>query len=191
MASASASTHARIIRRLLRVNHSGEHGAVAIYTSQIAKAQTRYPEILPWLEETLSHELQHRTAFFEAMPSRNAKPYRAMYVWKHGGAMLGWVTSLFGKNGVMICTAAVERTVHRHLVEQINFLQKYDPALGETVSRILVEEDQHLVAAERQHDPTSIFAKMLSGVVSAATETLILISTRGDSLKLRRALQEH
>ncbi len=184
-----ASGPERIIRRLLRVNHSGEHGAVAIYSSQIAKAKTRYPEILPWLEETLSHELQHRAAFLEAMPSRSAKPCRAMYVWKYGGAILGRITSLFGKNGVMICTAAVERTVHRHLAEQLSFLQKHDPALAETVSRILIEEGQHLETAERQHNRNSVFAKLLSGAVSFSTEMLILVSTRGDSLRLSRALQ--
>ncbi|WP_425410990.1 demethoxyubiquinone hydroxylase family protein [Hyphococcus sp.] len=180
----------RIIRRLLRVNHSGEHGAVAIYSSQIAGAKKRYPEILPWLEETLSHEIQHRAAFLDAMPARNAKPCRAMYVWKHGGAVLGWITSLFGKSGVMICTAAVERTVHGHLVEQIAFLRTNDPQLAETVSCILSEEDQHLEAAERQHNSNSFFAKLLSSVVSLATETLILVSTRGDSLRLRAKLSK-
>ncbi|MEM9234257.1 MAG: demethoxyubiquinone hydroxylase family protein, partial [Pseudomonadota bacterium] len=29
----------RIIRRILRVNHAGEHGAVSIYGAQIAKAR--------------------------------------------------------------------------------------------------------------------------------------------------------
>ena len=181
---------ARIIRRLLRVNHSGEHGAVAIYSSQIASAQKRYPEILPWLQETLGHEVQHRATFLDAMPSRSTKPCRAMYVWKYGGALLGWITSLFGKTGVMICTAAVERTVHSHLVEQINFLKKHDPPLSAIVANILTEEEQHLQTAERQHNPNSYFAKLLSSAVSLATEALIFISTRGDSLRLRAALAQ-
>lgn len=182
------SEQLRIIRRILRVNHSGEHGAVAIYSSQISRARKRCPELLPWLEDVLSHEIRHRKAFLEAMPSRGAKPCRAMFVWKAGGALLGAITALFGKSGVMICTAAVERTVHNHLVEQVNFLNDADAELAIVVKDILAEEDQHLADAENMYDQNSIAAKSLSLIIAFATETLIFLSTRGDSRKLRATM---
>ncbi|WP_414731777.1 demethoxyubiquinone hydroxylase family protein [Vitreimonas sp.] len=46
----------RLIPRILRVNHAGEHGAVAIYAAQLAQARKRHPDLVPWLSETLSHE---------------------------------------------------------------------------------------------------------------------------------------
>ncbi|HRE44597.1 MAG TPA: demethoxyubiquinone hydroxylase family protein, partial [Terricaulis sp.] len=61
-------TSARIIRRILRVNHAGEHGAVFIYSAQLARARRAYPDLIPWLEETLAHEQRHRARFYEAMP---------------------------------------------------------------------------------------------------------------------------
>jgi 3-demethoxyubiquinol 3-hydroxylase len=173
-----------LIRRILRVNHSGEHGAVAIYSSQIKRAQKYYPEIHPWLKETLEHEKHHRKLFLSAMPSRGAKPCRAMYIWKIGGASLGALTALFGRFGVMVCTAAVERTVRKHLVEQIEFLKLADVELASIVQDILKEEDEHLTEAERFHDTNSFAARALSLFVAYATEVLIFISTRGDSRKL-------
>ena len=174
----------RIIRRILRVNHSGEHGAVAIYSSQLRRARKHFPEITPWLEKTLGHELRHRDEFLSAMPSRGAKTCRAMYVWHFGGAALGFISALFDRTGVMVCTTAVERTVHRHLVEQIHFLENSDGELAAIVKNILKEEDAHLAIAEKQHDPTRASAKILAAIISAATEVLIFMSTRGDSRKL-------
>ena len=180
----------RIIRRLLRVNHSGEHGAVAIYSSQINRARKYYSDILPWLEETLKHELRHREAFLAAMPARGAKPCRAMFVWRSGGAVLGAITAMFGRDGVMVCTAAVERTVHRHLVEQIEYLDKTDQELADLVRDILREENEHLEMAERHHDPNRITARWLASVVAGATEMLIFLSTRGDSRKLQAVMRQ-
>jgi ubiquinone biosynthesis monooxygenase Coq7 len=179
---------ARLIRRILRVDHAGEHGAISIYTSQIARARRAYPDLLAWLQETLGHELRHREAFLAAMPTRNAKACRAMAVWSIGGALLGRVTALFGRGGVMICTAAVERTVHRHLQEQIAFLEREDAELAEVVRQIQIEENEHLAFADRHHDSRALSALVLSWIVSTLTELLIFLSTRGDSLRLRSAL---
>lgn len=178
----------RIIRRILRVNHAGEHGAVAIYSSQLANARRTQTDLVPWLEETLVHEQRHRSLFREAMPIRAAKPCRMLFVWSFGGAVLGAVTALCGRTGIYVCTAAVERTVHRHLLEQIAFLDDADPLLAEIVREILVEEDAHLAHAEARHNPNGLFARLLGALVSAATETLIFLSTRGDSLSLKGAM---
>lgn len=182
-------TRERIIRRVLRVDHAGEHGAIAIYSSQIALAKKRYPDLLPWLEETISHERQHRNLFLEAMPTRAAKPCRLLQVWSIGGACLGILTGMMGRRGVMICTAAVERTVHHHLVEQIAFLDCADPALAAMVRAILRDEDKHLADAEAGlHGEATGLHKTVEALVAGATELLIFLSTRGDSLRLRAAM---
>ncbi len=181
----------RLIPRILRVDHAGEHGAVAIYSAQLAHARRRHPDLVPWLQETLAHEERHRARFREAMPTRAAKPCRLMFVWSFGGAALGALTAACGRTGIYVCTAAVERTVHKHLVEQIAFLDRADPPLAAIVRDILVEEDQHLAHAEAHHNTRGLFAGALSALVSAATETLIFISTRGDSLRLKSALAAH
>jgi len=176
----------QVVRRILRVNHAGEHGAVAIYSAQIAQLSRSNPTLGDWLAETLSHEQSHRAAFREAMPARAAKPCRALWVWNIGGASLGWMTATMGASAVMACTAAVERTVHGHLVEQALLLDRIDPELAALVRSIQVEEDEHLAYAEARHDRATLFAKVVSSVVTFATAALIALSTRGDSLRLTR-----
>jgi ubiquinone biosynthesis monooxygenase Coq7 len=177
-----------LVRRILRVDHAGEHGAVAIYSAQLSNARRFHPDLVPWLEETLSHEQRHRSLFREAMPARAAKPCRMMFVWSFGGTFLGALTAACGQTGVYVCTAAVERTVRRHLVEQIAYLDRADPPLGLLVRTILVEEDAHLAHAEAYQTANNLLAHALRVLVSAATEMLIFLSTRGDSLRLRTAM---
>lgn len=174
----------RIVRRILRVNHAGEHGAVEIYGSQLRVLGSRKPEITNWLFETRNHEIEHRKRFKDAMGKRGAKPCRAMFVWRLGGYLLGAGTALLGERGVLVCTAAVEKTVHRHLIDQISFLDQSDPELAILNRSILIEEDQHLNFALAKLSKTSLVASSLMAIVAAATELLILVSTRGDSLNL-------
>ena len=180
----------RIIQRILRVNHAGEHGAVSIYSQQLERAEASYPDLVPWLQEVLSHERRHRAMFEAEMPNRSAKPCRLLSIWDWGGSLLGLMTGLFGRAGVYACTIAVERTVHEHLLQQIAVLDDADPAVSQVVSTILVEEDEHLAHAARHQKDGGLLMKTLAAVVSAATEALIFISTRGDSLNLKRQLAQ-
>lgn len=41
----------RVIARILKVNHGGEHGAIRIYGAQIAVAEKFYPDIVPILAD--------------------------------------------------------------------------------------------------------------------------------------------
>jgi len=177
-----------VVRRIIQVNHAGENGAIAIYRRQIAQAKTRYPDLLPWLQETLGHEQTHRDRFQALMPERGARPCPAMAVWSVGGWVLGSGTARLGRLGVVICTAAVERTVHAHLVQQIAYLEQHDPAVAETVREIQRDEDAHLAYAEARHDPNRLGARLLSALISAVTDVLILVATRGDSWRLTKAL---
>jgi ubiquinone biosynthesis monooxygenase Coq7 len=176
------------IARILKVNHAGEYGAIRIYRAQLWLARRLYPDIVSFLEETLSHELQHCVLFHNAMQPRNAAPCCAMALWGRGGFVLGLVTALLGRRGVWICTAAVEATVHRHMDEQLHFLLGKDPELHALISAIQAQELTHLTHAERRITMQSVWGRALSAVIAAATEALIWLSTRGDSIRLRHAL---
>jgi ubiquinone biosynthesis monooxygenase Coq7 len=177
-----------LIRRILRVNHAGEHAAISIYGAQIAVARVIAPDLLAWLEETRRHEIRHRRLFREAMPARDARPCHLPLLWAAGGAALGFATALLGRTGIMVCTAAVERTVHHHLNEQIAYLEQCDPELGRIIASVKVEEDQHLAHAEARHDPERALARAVGRFVVMTTDALIWLATRGDSIRLRCAL---
>ena len=89
----------------------------------------------------------------------------------------------------MVCTAAVEKTVDKHLNEQIAYLSGRDDELAEIIRGIRSEEDEHLAYAEAHHNSDSLYARSLALIVAISTDILIWISTRGDSRKLKAALR--
>jgi ubiquinone biosynthesis monooxygenase Coq7 len=176
------------VARILKVNHAGEYGAIRIYRAQIFIARRRYPDVLPFLEETLSHEINHCSLFLGAMPERLARPCRIMALWGNGGLILGLLTALFGRQGIWICTAAVEAAVHRHLEDQLLFLRNRDPDLYALIKTIQGEELMHLSHAEERVVAKALWARLLSAFISMSTDVAIWLSTWGDSTRMARDL---
>ncbi len=176
------------ISRILKVNHAGEYGAIRIYRAQLWLARRLYPQLTPFLEETLAHEIEHCTMFRQAMPQRNARPCRIMSLWGQGGFVLGFVTALLGPQGIWICTEAVEATVHKHLDDQLMFLQKRDPELYQLIEGIQAEELQHLSHATQHISSRNLWKRALGKIIVWATEVVIWLSTWGDSKRMAREL---
>ena len=157
-----------------------------IYTAQIAVASVRARDLAPFLREALSHERDHQAKFRALMPDRNGKPCRLMWIWTIGGASLGLMSALLGREAILACTQAVERTVHRHLDEQIAWTATRDPELHRTILDIQAEELAHLDFAIRNRRSDGLV--WLDRLISTATEALIVVSTRGDSRRLAKEL---
>ena len=73
-----------------------------------------------------------------------------------------------GENAVMACTKAVERTVHRHLDDQIRFLRGRDEDLRDLIAHIQSEEAAHLAYAEA-HMRKSAAARLIEAHADEAT----------------------
>jgi ubiquinone biosynthesis monooxygenase Coq7 len=176
------------VARILKVNHAGEHGAIRIYRAQIWIARRWYPDVLAFLEETLGHEINHCALFLGAMPQRQARPCRIMALWGNGGLVLGFLTALMGRQGVWICTAAVEAAVHRHLEDQLLFLRERDPELYSLIQSIQSEELSHLRHAEDRIETQTRWLRLLRGLISWSTDAVIWLSTWGDSTRMAKEL---
>ncbi|WP_428154426.1 demethoxyubiquinone hydroxylase family protein [Brevundimonas sp.] len=174
--------NATIPARILRVNHGGESGAILIYRAQIVVSKWRAPDLTPFLREALSHELTHQMRFGALMPARQAKPCRMMWIWTVGGGILGLASALLGREAILACTEAVERTVHKHLDEQIAWATTHDPGLATVIRDIQFEELEHLDFAIRERRRAGFL--WLDKLIATATDGLIWISTRGDSARL-------
>jgi len=177
------------VTRILRVNHAGEHGAIRIYRAQIRISRRLFPQIVPSLEDMLAHEIRHRAAFREAMPSRGSRPCRALGLWSLGGSLLGLTTALMGRQTIWTCTAAVEEAVHRHLDDQLAFLKGRDDALHAVILDIREEELSHLRHAEAQLSAPGPFRTFLRSLIGLATDAVIWLSTWGDSARMAEDLR--
>lgn len=169
-------------KRILKVNHAGETGAIKIYGAQLFLARRRFPHIVPELDAMRTDEIEHCRLFREAMPARSARPCRVMALWSLGGYVLGLATALLGERMIWVCTEAVEATVHRHLEAQLAFLNTRDAGLHGMILSIQSEELAHLhEARHRQAGEKRFSDRMAYWIIAAATETLIWLSTWGDS----------
>ena len=180
---------ARTIARILKVNHAGEYGAIRIYRAQLWAAQRWHKGLVPFLGETLGHEIDHCQKFRDAMPARNARPCAAMSLWGVGGYTLGLITALMGVNAVMVCTKAVEQTVHRHLDEQIHYLAGKDETLRDLIVAIQIEETTHLDFARARVVP-SLLNHALEMAIVVATEIVIWLSTQGAVSRMERVIRK-
>jgi ubiquinone biosynthesis monooxygenase Coq7 len=173
-------------RRILKVNHAGETGAIKIYTAQIAVARRFFPQVVAELDQMRLDEIEHCRLFREAMPARNARPCRIMSLWSLGGYVLGVTTALFGERMVWICTEAVESTVHRHLEDQLRFLKMRDPDLHSLIASIQDQELAHLRdAQEHQISRDGYFRAVPIWTIGFLTDAMIWLSTWGDSTWMR------
>jgi ubiquinone biosynthesis monooxygenase Coq7 len=177
------------VARILKVNHGGEHGAMRIYAAQIAAARLRCPDLVADLAGLLEHEREHERRFRGLMPARQARPCRLMWLWGLGGGALGLMTGLIGRTGVFVCTEAVERTVHRHLDEQLAWLDGRDPELEAAIAEIQAQEVGHLGWAETRRGPATPVTRALDGAVTGLVEALIWMSTQGESARLAREIE--
>ena len=178
------------IRRILKVNHAGEFGAIRIYNAQLLVAGRFFPDIVPALKQMRDDEIEHCRLFAAAMPLRQARPCRVMAFWSVGGYALGLATALFGRNMVWICTEAVEATVHRHLEDQTAFLASRDESLHALILSIQEQELAHLQHAIDHQPRQGIARRVALPAIGLLTESMIWLSTWGDSTSMRHEIAQ-
>lgn len=164
--------------RIIKVNHAGEFGAINIYRAQIVVANVTSPDIVPTLKDFLEHEKKHLEIFREVLSRRGVRRCRSYWLCGIGGYVLGFLTALLGKSGIMACTAAVETVVTRHLLKQTNELSREgDFEALKAVEAIVAEEIEHreVGAAEGRDD---FLYKPLRIIVAASTSFVIWLGMR-------------
>lgn len=182
---------ATVIRRILRVNDAGERGGVVLYRTQLVVARFRCPEVTSFLEWTRDHEADHARRFRALMPARAAKVCRLPAVWWVGAIALGVLTALLGARAVYLCTECVERSVHRHLKIQQAYADQHDPELATLIRAVAADEAGHLDHAVARRGGRKVpFGRLVDAAITASTEGLMWLSTRGDIARLARRLNQ-
>lgn len=185
------SDPASVLRDILRVDHAGEYGAIRIYGAQIALARWRAPDLVPMLLDALADETRHRDRFDTGLRERDLRPCDMLPLWGVGGTLLGAGTALLGREAILVCTEAVERTVHHHMNDQVAWLAPHAPDLANAIAAIRDEEVDHLHRARdgRSTAEPPLWLRALDLIVATSTELLVWLSTYGVSSRLRRQLR--
>ena len=168
------------LAEILRVDHAGELGAVAIYQGQRAvfAGLDKPPALAAELEEMAAHEAVHLAAFDRLLNERRVRPTVLTPLWRLAGFALGAGTALMGEKAAHACTEAVESVIEQHYAEQIEELREREPALAQELSGYRDDElghrDQAIAGGAREAPGYAV----LSAVIGAGCRAAIRLAEK-------------
>lgn len=166
-------------KKILKVNHAGEFGAVNIYRSQLFISRLFMRDLVPQIEDFLADEKRHLDIFWTEIQRRKGVKCKSYWLCGLGGYFMGFVSALLGRRGIMACTWAVESVVVEHLHNQILFLKdKKDAEALEAVEAILEDEQNHRDVGLEGGGADNIWYKPLRFTISMFTEGVIRFGMR-------------
>jgi 3-demethoxyubiquinol 3-hydroxylase len=164
--------------RIVKVDHAGEHGAVCIYSAQIAVSRWRSPRLVPELQQFLAHEQRHRRIFTEELARRGRSRCRSYHLCGLGGLILGLLTGLAGPQAIHATTAAIERVVLLHMTAQLAELAGIDGQAHAALKVIIEDEQSHHDQAEAQKSAGNLWVRLIDPVVRVSTEVVIWLGMK-------------
>lgn len=166
---------------MLRVDHAGEYGAVAIYRGQLAVFQRQHgrERITGQLQEMAAQEQEHLDAFNTLLNAGSVRPTALSPVWNAAGFALGAATALLGEKAAHACTEAVETVIEEHYGDQVTELE----AAGETelaarMAKFREEEVAHKELAAAEGAAQAPAYPILSALIRFGCRAAIRISEK-------------
>ena len=166
---------------MLRVDHAGEYGAVAIYRGQLAVFERQHGKerIVGQLKHMAAQEEEHLDAFDKMLAAGHVRPTALSPVWNAAGFALGAATALLGEKAAHACTEAVEAVIEEHYGDQVSELTAAgEDELAAKMAKFQEEEVAHkdLAAAEGAHEAPGY--PLLSAVIRTGCRIAIRISEK-------------
>ena len=168
------------IAEMLRVDHAGEYGAVAIYRGQQAvfKRNAKTRDIAEQLAEMEAEEQKHLDAFDKLLIERNVRPTAMTPIWNVAGYGLGVVTALMGEKAAHACTEAVENVIEQHYGAQVEEIKEEEPELASVFAEFREDELAHRDTAVEQGAHEAPAYGLLSRLITAGCHAAIKITEK-------------
>jgi ubiquinone biosynthesis monooxygenase Coq7 len=170
----------------LRTDHAGETGAVMIYRGILAT--TRSAAVRRFAQEHLVAETAHLAAMEELLAPRQRS--RLLPLWRAAGWLTGALPACVGPRAVYATIEAVETFVDHHYTEQIEAIDRLDPARHQAALQALraqlhafrADEIDHRDDAAarlgRQEAPASRLLRLWTWAVGAGSRGAVTICRR-------------
>ena len=168
------------VAEMLRVDHAGEVGAVAIYRGQravLGEAAGR-ERIAGQIDHMQAQEAEHLQAFDRLLLERRVRPTALAPVWRLAGFALGVGTALLGEKAAHACTEAVETVIEQHYAGQLEELSGLEPELAAELSRFRDEEIAHRDLAREEGAHEAPGYRLLSAVIGAGCRAAIKLAEK-------------
>lgn len=168
-------------QEMLRVDHAGEFGAVAIYRGQLAVFERQHGKdrIVGQLREMAEQEQVHLDAFDQMLAAGHVRPTALSPIWNAAGFALGVGTALLGEKAAHACTEAVETVIEEHYGDQVSELTEAgETELAATMAKFQEEEVAHKDLATSEGAAQAPAYPLLSAVIRAGCRLAIRISEK-------------
>ncbi|MBI1359782.1 MAG: demethoxyubiquinone hydroxylase family protein [Alphaproteobacteria bacterium] len=166
---------------MLRVDHAGEYGAVAIYRGQLAVFERRagHERITGQLQEMAGQEQAHLDAFDTLLAAGHVRPTAMSPIWNVAGFALGVGTALLGEKAAHACTEAVESVIEEHYGDQVAELEESgDETLAAQLAKFRDEEVAHKDLATAEGAAEAPGYPLLSALIRTGCRMAIRISEK-------------
>jgi ubiquinone biosynthesis monooxygenase Coq7 len=168
-------------QEMLRVDHAGEYGAVAIYRGQLAvfERQRGREKITGQLQEMAAQEQEHLDAFDKLLVAGSVRPTALSPVWNAAGFALGAATALLGEKAAHACTEAVETVIEEHYGDQVAELEAAgESELAGRMAKFRDEEVAHKELAAAEGAAQALAYPLLSALIRFGCRAAIRISEK-------------
>jgi len=167
--SASETRHSA---GLMRVNHSGEVCAQALYQGQALTA--KLPEVRSEMEHAAEEEIDHLAWCEERLTELNSRPSLLNPLWYGLSFGIGAGAGLISDKVSLGFVAATEEQVCKHLNKHLHELPQRDEKSRAIVTQMLEDEAKHAQAAS---DAGGLnFPKPVKAAMSLVSKAMTLTS---------------
>jgi len=139
-------THRQHAAGLMRINHSGEICAQALYAGQAATA--RNPEVQAEMQKAADEEIDHLNWCKERLDELESKPSLLAPIWYAGSFAIGAAAGLAGDGWSLGFLKETENQVEAHLANHITKLPAEDARSRAILDQMKIDEAKHAQMAE-------------------------------------------
>lgn len=126
---------------LMRINHTGEVCAQALYAGQAVAA--RLPKVRAEMEQAAREEIDHLRWCAERLEALHSQPSRLNPLWYAGSFAIGAAAGLAGDRWSLGFVEATERQVEAHLDSHLESLPEDDQRSRAVVGQMKEDEARH------------------------------------------------
>ena len=140
-----SDTEHKLAAALMRVNHSGEVAAQALYQGQAFTAKS--PEMAKLLHEAALEEADHLNWTAKRIEALGSRTSVLAPLWYIGAFTIGAIAGRMGDRVSLGFLAETERQVEQHLMEHMSRLPLADEASRAVVEQMKEDELKHMNTA--------------------------------------------
>lgn len=129
------------IARLMRINHTGEVCAQALYQGQAFTAKDKQTKLS--MQKSADEEYDHLQWCEERIKELDGRTSLLNPVWYAGSLLIGLSAGVIGDKWSLGFVAETEKQVKEHLEDHINQIPEKDQRTSKILKQMVLDEDQH------------------------------------------------